>query len=47
LNHNGKVFTESLAIIEYLNDLHPDKPLTPNREDENYAEKNYKLRQVI
>lgn len=47
LTHNGKVFTESLAIIEYLNDLHPDKPLTPNRDDENYAEKNYKLRQVI
>ncbi|MGM8910484.1 glutathione S-transferase family protein [Psychrobacter sp. 1U1] len=47
LTHNDKVFTESLAIIEYLNDLHPDKPLTPNRDDENYAEKNYKLRQVI
>lgn len=47
LTHNGKVFTESLAIIEYLNDLHPDKPLTPNKDDENYAEKNYKLRQVI
>lgn len=47
LTHNGKVFTESLAIIEYLNDLHPDKPLTPNVDDDNYAEKNYKLRQVI
>ncbi len=40
-------FTESLAIIEYLNDLHPDRPLTPSQDDENYAEKNYKLRQVI
>lgn len=47
ITHNGKHFTESLAIIEYLNDLHPDKPLTPSQDDENYAEKNYKLRQVI
>ena len=47
LTHNGKSFTESLAIIEYLNDLHPDRPLTPNPDDENYAQKNYKLRQVI
>ncbi len=47
LTHNGKHFTESLAIIEYLNDLHTDKPLTPSLDDENYAEKNYKLRQVI
>ena len=47
ITHNGKHFTESLAIIEYLNDLHPDKPLTPNVNDVNYAEKNYKLRQVI
>ena len=47
ITHNGKHFTESLAIIEYLNDLHPNKPLTPNASDANYAEKNYKLRQVI
>ena len=47
ITHNGKHFTESLAIIEYLNDLHPDKPLTPNQDDDNYAEKNYKLRQAI
>ena len=47
ITHNGKHFTESLAIIEYLNDLHPEKPLTPNVDDANYAEKNYKLRQVI
>ena len=47
MTHNGKHFTESLAIIEYLNDLHPEKPLTPNTGDDNYAEKNYKLRQVI
>ena len=47
MTHNGKHFTESLAIIEYLNDLHPDKPLTPNQDDDNYAEKNYKLRQAI
>jgi len=47
LTHNDKVFTESLAIIEYLNDLHPDKPLTPSHDDKSYAEKNYKLRQVI
>ncbi len=47
ITHNGNNFTESLAIIEYLNDLHPKKPLTPNVDDANYAEKNYKLRQVI
>lgn len=47
ITHNGKHFTESLAIIEYLNDLHADKPLTPNANDANYAEKNYKLRQVV
>ncbi len=47
ITHNGKHFTESLAIIEYLNDLHPDKPLTPTVNDANYAEQNYKLRQVI
>lgn len=47
ITHNGRHFTESLAIIEYLNDLHPDKPLTPSPDDEYYAEKNYKLRQVI
>ncbi|SNT69022.1 glutathione S-transferase family protein [Psychrobacter sp. LV10R520-6] len=47
ITHNGKNFTESLAIIEYLNELHSDKPLTPNREDDDFAEKNYKLRQVI
>ena len=47
ITHNGKNFTESLAIIEYLNDLHPDSPLTPSRDDADFAEKNYKLRQVI
>ena len=47
ITHNGNKFTESLAIIEYLNDLHPDKPLTPNVNDANYAKRNYKLRQVI
>lgn len=47
ITHNGNNFTESLAIIEYLNDLHPKKPLTPNVNGANYAEKNYKLRQVI
>lgn len=47
ITHEGKHFTESLAIIEYLNELHPDKPLTLNKADENFAEKNYKLRQVI
>ncbi len=47
ITHNGKNFTESLAIIEYLNDLHPDRPLTPSQNDDNYAEKNYKLRKVI
>jgi len=29
LTHNGEVFTESLAIIEYLNDLSPTKKLIP------------------
>lgn len=47
ITHNGQHFTESLAIIEYLNDLHPDKPLTPNIDNVNYAEQNYKLRKVI
>lgn len=47
ITHNGKNFTESLAIIEYLNDLHPDKPLTPDANSANYAEQNYKLRQVV
>ncbi|MES1965507.1 glutathione S-transferase family protein [Psychrobacter sp. AH5] len=47
ITHKGKNFTESLAIIEYLNDLHPDRPLTPRHDDDNYAEKNYKLRQVL
>ena len=47
ITHNGKHFTESLAIIEYLNELHTDSPLTPNREDTDFAEKNYKMRQVI
>lgn len=47
ITHNGKNFTESLAIIEYLNELHPDAPLTPNKQDKDFAEKNYKLRQVI
>lgn len=47
ITHNGKHFTESLAIIEYLNDLHTDRPLTPSHDDDNYAQKNYKLRQVI
>lgn len=47
MTHNGKNFTESLAIIEYLNDLHPNRPLTPSQDNENYAQKNYKLRQVI
>ncbi|HXX09007.1 MAG TPA: maleylacetoacetate isomerase [Pseudolabrys sp.] len=26
---NGEVLTQSLAIIEYLNDIHPDPPLLP------------------
>lgn len=47
ITHNGKNFTESLAIIEYLNDLHPDRPLTPSHEDDNYAQKNYQLRQAL
>lgn len=47
ITHNDKHFTESLAIIEYLNDLHPDRPLMPSQDDDNYAEKNYTLRKVI
>ena len=47
ITHNGNTFTEMLAIIEYLNELHPDKPLTPNPTDPDFAIKNYKLRQVM
>lgn len=36
LIHDGKAYTESLAIMEYLNDLHPDKPLTPKSADATY-----------
>lgn len=47
LTHNGNSFTESLAIMEYLNDLHPDRPLTPNPADADYAQKNYQMRHAI
>lgn len=30
----GTVFTQSLAIIEYLNDAYPEPPLLPRRRDE-------------
>jgi len=29
LEHDGRVITQSLAIIEYLDELHPDPPLLP------------------
>lgn len=29
LVHQGKSYTESLAIMMYLNELHPEQPLTP------------------
>lgn len=47
ITHEGKHFTESLAIMEYLNDLHPERPLTPNPEGADYAQKNYQMRHVI
>lgn len=47
ISHNGNHFTESLAIMEYLNDLHPDKPLTPNIADADYAMQNYQFRQAL
>ena len=30
LVHNGRVFTQSLAIIEYLEDVHPSPALLPH-----------------
>lgn len=47
ITHEGKYFTESLAIMEYLNDLHPEKPLTPNPASADYAQQNYQLRHVL
>lgn len=47
ITHNGNSFTESLAIMEYLNDLHADRPLTPNPADADYAQKNYQFRHVL
>jgi maleylacetoacetate isomerase len=29
LEHDGRVITQSLAIIEYLNEIHPEPPLLP------------------
>jgi maleylacetoacetate isomerase len=29
LDHDGRVITQSLAIIEYLDEVHPDPPLLP------------------
>jgi maleylacetoacetate isomerase len=34
LADRGSVFTQSLAIIEYLNDTYPEPPLLPRRRDE-------------
>lgn len=47
ITHNGNSYTESLAIMEYLNDLHPNRPLTPNPSDVDYAQKNYQFRHVL
>jgi maleylacetoacetate isomerase len=29
LEHDGKVITQSLAIVEYLDEIHPEPPLVP------------------
>ncbi len=42
LTHNGEVFTESLAIIEYLNDLSTTKKLIPSE-----PKSVYQFRKVI
>ncbi len=42
LTHNGEVFTESLAIIEYLNDLSTTKKLIPTE-----PKATYKYRKAI
>lgn len=34
LIHNGKIFTESLAIIEYLDEIHPQPALLPKSPEE-------------
>lgn len=47
LEHNGNSYTESLAIMEYLNDLHPDRPLTPNPASPDYAQQNFQFRQAL
>lgn len=44
---NKMVFSESVAILEYLNDLHPDKPLSIDVTDADYAIKNFYMRQAL
>lgn len=42
LVREGRIYTESLAIMDYLNDIHPEKPLMPRD-----AESIYQVRKVI
>jgi len=36
LDEAGKVFTQSMAMIEYLDDIHPEPPLMPNSAEEKW-----------
>ena len=47
LVHDEMTLTESLAIMEYLNDLHPERPLTPDANSPSYAKDNFHFRQVL
>jgi glutathione S-transferase len=47
LVHDEMTLTESVAIMEYLNDLHPERPLTPDANAPNYAKDNFHFRQVL
>ncbi|CAM4108567.1 glutathione S-transferase family protein [Psychrobacter arenosus] len=47
LVHDDTTLTESIAIMEYLNDLHPERPLTPDANAPSYAKDNFHFRQAL
>lgn len=47
LVHDEMTLTESIAIMEYLNDLHPKRPLTPDANAPSYAIDNFNFRQAL
>lgn len=47
LVHDDTTLTESIAIMEYLNDLHPERPLTPDADAPSYAIDNFNFRQAL